>query len=35
MKDGKPVGVLDMRKLVRALVPSVQSENPQSARTGV
>lgn len=32
MKDGKPVGVLDMRKLVRALVPSVQSDDPESAR---
>ncbi|MEM5472236.1 betaine/proline/choline family ABC transporter ATP-binding protein [Hoeflea sp. AS60] len=32
MKDGKPVGVLDMRKLVRALVPSAQSEDPESAR---
>lgn len=32
MKEGKPVGVLDMRKLVRALVPSEQSEAPESAR---
>jgi len=32
MKDGAPVGVLDMRKLVRALVPSVQSDDPESAR---
>jgi glycine betaine/proline transport system ATP-binding protein len=32
MKDGEPVGVLDMRKLVRALVPSVQSDDPDSAR---
>jgi glycine betaine/proline transport system ATP-binding protein len=32
MKDGTPVGVLDMRKLVRALVPSVQSNDPDSAR---
>ncbi|SEO27957.1 glycine betaine/proline transport system ATP-binding protein [Pseudorhodobacter antarcticus] len=32
MKDGKPVGVLDMRKLVRALVPSAQSDDPESAR---
>ena len=32
MKDGKPVGVLNMRKLVRALVPSEQSDNPESAR---
>ncbi|QCO56147.1 betaine/proline/choline family ABC transporter ATP-binding protein [Pseudorhodobacter turbinis] len=32
MKDGKPVGVLDMRKLVRALVPSEQSDDPESAR---
>ncbi len=34
MKDGKPVGVLDMRKLVRALVPSEQSDSPDSARLG-
>ncbi len=32
MKDGEPVGVLDMRKLVRALVPSEQSADPESAR---
>ncbi|MEH6833022.1 MULTISPECIES: quaternary amine ABC transporter ATP-binding protein [Falsihalocynthiibacter] len=32
MKDGKPVGLLDMRKLVRALVPSEQSDDPESAR---
>ncbi|MFT7371130.1 MAG: glycine betaine/proline transport system ATP-binding protein [Octadecabacter sp.] len=32
MKDGKPVGVLDMSKLVRALVPSEQSQGPESAR---
>jgi glycine betaine/proline transport system ATP-binding protein len=32
MKDGQPIGVLDMRKLVRALVPSEQSDDPQSAR---
>lgn len=32
MKDGEPVGVLDMRKLVRALVPSQQSESPEGAR---
>ncbi len=32
MKDGKPVGVLDMRKLVRALVPSEHSGDPESAR---
>ncbi len=32
MKNGKPVGVLDMRKLVRALVPSEQSNDPESAR---
>ncbi|AKI00956.1 glycine betaine/L-proline transport ATP binding subunit [Hoeflea sp. IMCC20628] len=32
MKNGKPVGVLDMRKLVRALVPSEQSDTPESAR---
>ena len=30
MKDGKPVGVLDMRKLVRALVPTVQSDDAQN-----
>jgi glycine betaine/proline transport system ATP-binding protein len=30
MKDGQPVGVLDMRKLVRALVPSDRSEDPES-----
>lgn len=32
MKDGEPVGVLDMRKLVRALVPSEQSDSSDSAR---
>jgi glycine betaine/proline transport system ATP-binding protein len=32
MKDGKPVGMLNMRKLVRALVPSEQSDDPESAR---
>jgi glycine betaine/proline transport system ATP-binding protein len=32
MKNGTPVGVLDMRKLVRALVPSEQSDDPESAR---
>jgi glycine betaine/proline transport system ATP-binding protein len=32
MKDGKPVGVLNMRKLVRALVPSEQSDDRESAR---
>ena len=32
MKDGKPIGVLNMRKLVRALVPSEQSDDPESAR---
>lgn len=32
MKDGDPVGMLDMRKLVRALVPSEQSDDPESAR---
>ncbi|MBC7285350.1 ATP-binding cassette domain-containing protein [Hoeflea sp.] len=32
MKDGKPVGVLEMRRLVRALVPSQQSDDPESAR---
>ncbi len=32
MKDGEPVGMLDMRKLVRALVPSEQSGDPESAR---
>ena len=32
MKDGNTVGVLNMRKLVRALVPSEQSDNPESAR---
>jgi glycine betaine/proline transport system ATP-binding protein len=32
MKNGKPVGVLDMRKLVRALVPSVQSDDSDSVR---
>lgn len=32
IKDGKPVGVLDMRKLVRSLVPSEQSDDPESAR---
>jgi glycine betaine/proline transport system ATP-binding protein len=34
MKDGKPVGVLDMRKLVRALVPSEQSQGSENARFG-
>lgn len=34
MKNGEPVGVLDMRKLVRALVPSEQSHSPDSARLG-
>jgi glycine betaine/proline transport system ATP-binding protein len=34
MKDGKPVGVLNMRKLVRSLVPSQQSGDPDSARIG-
>lgn len=32
MKDGNTVGVLNMRELVRALVPSEQSDNPNSAR---
>jgi len=32
MKDGEPVGVLDMRKLVRALVPSEQSGRAEGAR---
>jgi glycine betaine/proline transport system ATP-binding protein len=32
MKDGIPVGLLDMRKLVRALVPSKQSDGPEGAR---
>jgi glycine betaine/proline transport system ATP-binding protein len=32
MKDGTPVGTLDMRKLVRALVPSEQSSDPEGAR---
>ncbi len=32
MKDGNTVGVLNMRKLVRALVPTEQSDNPESAR---
>jgi glycine betaine/proline transport system ATP-binding protein len=32
MKDGKPIGLLNMRKLVRALVPSEQSDDPESAR---
>ncbi|MFP7570720.1 quaternary amine ABC transporter ATP-binding protein [Marivita sp. S2033] len=32
MKDGAPVGVLNMRRLVRALVPSEQSADPDSAR---
>jgi glycine betaine/proline transport system ATP-binding protein len=32
MKDGAAVGVLDMRKLVRALVPSERSEDTESAR---
>ena len=31
-KNGNTVGVLNMRKLVRALVPSEQSDNPESAR---
>jgi glycine betaine/proline transport system ATP-binding protein len=32
IKDGKPVGVLDMCKLVRALVPSEQSDQLKSTR---
>jgi glycine betaine/proline transport system ATP-binding protein len=32
MKNGKAVGMLDMRKLVRALVPSEQSTDTESAR---
>lgn len=32
MKDDAPVGVLHMRELVRALVPSEQSGDPDSAR---
>lgn len=32
IKDGEPVGMLDMRKLVRALVPSKQSGDLESAR---
>ncbi len=32
MMDGEPVGMLDMRKLVRALVPSEQSHDPESVR---
>ncbi|WP_050526827.1 quaternary amine ABC transporter ATP-binding protein [Pseudorhodobacter aquimaris] len=32
LKDGQQVGVLNMRKLVRALVPSEQSDDPESAR---
>ncbi|MFT7491379.1 MAG: glycine betaine/proline transport system ATP-binding protein [Pseudohongiellaceae bacterium] len=32
MKDGKPVGVLNMRKLVRALVPTEQSNSSESTR---
>ncbi|WP_108483111.1 quaternary amine ABC transporter ATP-binding protein [Oceaniglobus ichthyenteri] len=32
IKNGAPVGVLNMRKLVRALVPSEQSGDPESAR---
>ncbi|MCI2393880.1 betaine/proline/choline family ABC transporter ATP-binding protein [Aliiroseovarius sediminis] len=32
IKDGAPVGLLNMRKLVRALVPSEQSDDPDSAR---
>jgi glycine betaine/proline transport system ATP-binding protein len=31
MKNGEPVGVLDMHELVRALVPSKQSNDPKSA----
>jgi glycine betaine/proline transport system ATP-binding protein len=31
MKDGQQVGMLDMRKLVRALVPSDRSEDPERA----
>jgi glycine betaine/proline transport system ATP-binding protein len=32
MRDGKTVGVLNMRKLVRSLVPSEQSDDRESAR---
>jgi glycine betaine/proline transport system ATP-binding protein len=32
IKDGKPVGVLNMRKLVRALVPTQQSDSSESSR---
>ena len=32
LKDGKPVGVLNMRKLVRALVPTEQSDSSESNR---
>jgi len=32
MKDGDPVGVLNMRGLVRALVPTQQSDDPESVR---
>jgi glycine betaine/proline transport system ATP-binding protein len=32
IKDGKPVGVLNMRKLVRALVPTEQSDSSESTR---
>jgi glycine betaine/proline transport system ATP-binding protein len=32
MKDGKSVGVLNMRKLIRSLVPSQQSDDRESAR---
>ena len=32
MKDGKSIGVLDMQKLVRALVPMKQSTDADSAR---
>ena len=32
MKNGKPVGVLNMRKLVRALVPTEQSDSSESTR---
>jgi glycine betaine/proline transport system ATP-binding protein len=35
IKDGKPVGVLNMRKLVRALVPTEQSESNESSRISV
>lgn len=34
MKNGEPIGVLNMRKLVRALVPSAHSDDPESARRG-